>query len=104
MLWDRKLVEALWDYQYSWEIYTPVSKRKYGHYVLPMVYGQNLIGRIEAIADRKADTLTVRNIWYEPGVPQTKRMKTALEKSLQRLADFNDCHQVQLIPGSSGLS
>ena len=96
MLWDRRLVEAIWDYQYTWEIYTPMSKRKYGHYVLPMVYGQNLIGRIEAIADRKADTLTVPHIWYEPGVSQTKGIKTALEKSLKRLASFNECREVQV--------
>ena len=67
MLWDRKLIEDVWDYKYSWEIYTPAEKRKYGYYVLPMVYGRNLVGRIEAVADRKAGILEVRNVWYEPG-------------------------------------
>ena len=47
MLWDRKLIEAIWNYQYSWEIYTPAVKRKYGYYVLPVVYGDRFIGRIE---------------------------------------------------------
>ena len=90
MLWDRKLIEAIWDYQYSWEIYTPVAKRKYGYYVLPMLYGQDLIGRIEAIADRKANTLVIRNIWYEPKVRQTKKLANMLDMSCRRLAKFNE--------------
>ena len=91
MLWDRKLIEAVWDYKYSWEIYTPADKRKYGYYVLPMVYGQNLIGRIEAAADRKTGILDVRNIWYEDGVRKTKKLANALERSIKRLARFNNC-------------
>ena len=94
MLWDRKLIEALWDYHYSWEIYTPAEKRKYGYYVLPMLFGQKLIGRIEAAADRKNQTLTVRNIWFEPGIRQTQKLHQALDRSIQRLAGFNDCNQI----------
>ena len=93
MLWDRKLIEALWNYQYSWEIYTPVSKRRYGYYVLPMLYGDRLIGRIEPKADRKTKTLTVNNIWLEPGVRQTKKLSGMIDKAVQRLAKFNDCQQ-----------
>ncbi len=91
MLWDRKLIGALWDFQYSWEIYTPADKRRYGYYVLPIVYGENLIGRIEAAADRKTNILTVRNIWYEPGVKQTKKLCMALDGGIRRLARFNGC-------------
>ncbi len=93
-LWDRKLIEALWGYHYSWEIYTPPEKRKYGHYVLPMLYGEDFIGRIEAIADAKAGVLTVKNIWYEDGVRKTKKMAAALARSVQRLAKFNGCSEV----------
>lgn len=91
MLWDRKLIEAVWDYQYSWEIYTPREKRRYGYYVLPILYGEKLIGRIEAVAERKTGTLQVRNIWYEPGVRQTKKLQTALDAAIRRFAGFNDC-------------
>ena len=95
MLWDRKLINTLWDYQYSWEIYTPVVKRKYGYYVLPMLYGQNLIGRIEAVADRQKSTLEVRNIWYEPGCKETKKLNTMVSAAFRRLAKFNDCRQIR---------
>ena len=91
MLWDRKLIEALFGFQYSWEIYTPASKRKYGYYVLPVLYGDRLIGRIEPKADRKANTLTVQNIWLEPGVRQTKKLSGLIDKAVGRLARFNGC-------------
>ena len=95
MLWDRKLIEAIWDYRYSWEIYTPAQKRKYGYYVLPIVYGQNLIGRMEAVAERKTGTLEIRNIWYEPGVRETKKLAHALEAGVRRLARFNECDKLR---------
>ena len=91
MLWDRKLIEALFGFQYSWEIYTPASKRKYGYYVLPVLYGDRLVGRIEPKADRKANSLTVQNIWFEPGVRQTKTLSGMIDKAVCRLARFNGC-------------
>ena len=91
MLWDRKLVEAVWNYQYSWEIYTPVVKRKYGYYVLPMLWGDRLVGRIEPKADRGSQTLTVNNLWLEPGVRRTKQLSGRIDRSVQRLARFNAC-------------
>ena len=94
MLWDRKLVEAIWDYRYSWEIYTPPGKRRFGYYVLPMLYGERMAGRIEAAADRKAGTLVVKNIWYESGIRPTKKLNTAVDAAFGRLAKFNDCSRI----------
>ena len=94
MLWDRKLIEAVWDYRYSWEIYTPAQKRKFGYYVLPMVYGEKMAGRIEAAADRKAETLVIKNLWYEPGIRQTKKLNAAVDAAIRRLAKFNDCRLI----------
>ena len=95
VLWDRKLVEAVWDYRYSWEIYTPAEKRKFGTYVLPMLYGEKMAGRIEAAADRKAETLVVKNVWYEPGIRQTKKLNAAVDAALRRLAKFNGCSRIE---------
>lgn len=94
MLWDRKLIEAIWDYQYSWEIYTPAEKRKYGYYVLPMLYGEKMAGRIEAAADRKAETLVIKNIWFEPGIRQTIKLNAAVDAAIGRLAKFNGCSRI----------
>ena len=94
MLWDRKLVEALWDFKYSWEIYTPADKRKYGYYVLPVLSGDRFAGRIEAAADRKTGTLTVKHIWYEDGVRRTKKLASAVDGAVRRLAKLNGCSQI----------
>ena len=91
MLWDRKLIEAIWNYRYSWEIYTPAVKRKYGYYVLPMIYGQEMIGRVEAAAERKEQRLILKNIWLEPRVRTSQKLNRAVEASVQRLARFNEC-------------
>lgn len=91
MLWDRKLIEALWGFQYSWEIYTPADKRRYGYYVLPVICGDRFIGRIEPKADRKANILTVQNIWFEPGVRQTKKLAGQIDRAAARLAKMNGC-------------
>ena len=94
MLWDRKLIEVIWDYQYSWEIYTPAEKRKFGYYVLPMVYGEKMAGRIEAAADRKAETLVIKNVWFEAGIRQTKKLNAAVDAAIGRLARFNGCSRI----------
>lgn len=88
LLWDRKLIRALFGFDYKWEIYTPAAQRKYGHYVLPVLYGDRFAGRIEAAADRKSGTLVVKNIWQEDGgaVPPD-----VLRACLTRFAAFNGC-------------
>lgn len=91
LLWDKALVLSLWDFRYSWEIYTPAVKRKYGYYTLPILYADRFIGRIEAVPDRKEGILQVKGLWWEPGVKQTKALHLALERTLGRFAKFNDC-------------
>ena len=93
-LWDKALIRSLWDFQYSWEIYTPADKRKYGYYTLPILYGERFAGRIEAVPDRKTGVLWVRGLWWEPGIRQTKKLTGALERTLKSFAEFNDCKTV----------
>jgi uncharacterized protein YcaQ len=50
-----------------------------------------LIGRIEPRADRKTQTLTVQNLWLEPGVRMTKKLSGQIDRAVQRLARFNGC-------------
>jgi uncharacterized protein YcaQ len=89
-LWDRKLIKALFDFDYTWEIYHPAHKRKYGYYVLPILYGERFAGRFEAAADRKTNTLVVRNIWYEENVKRTRSLEKALDGCIERFAKFNE--------------
>ena len=102
LLWDKALILALWDFRYSWEIYTPADKRRYGYYTLPVLYGDRFIGRIDTAADRRNGILRVNGIWWEPGVRQTKKRDAALESALKRFAAFNDCRSIEITPAVSG--
>ena len=60
LLWDRKLIGAVFDFSYKWEIYTPKQQRRYGYYVLPILYGDRFVGRIEMAYDKKQVKLDIK--------------------------------------------
>jgi len=93
-MWDRKLIRQLFGFEYTWEIYTPPEKRKYGYYVLPVLMGNRFVGRIEAIAGKKDKTLTIRNFWPEKGFKGGKGFQKKLDQRLLRFARFNQCDKV----------
>jgi uncharacterized protein YcaQ len=95
LMWDRKLIKALFDFSYKWEIYTPPEQRKYGHYVLPILSGERFAGRAELVCDRKRNTLNVNNVWLEEGVKYTKQLSRKLERCFKRFAKFNECDTVK---------
>ena len=66
---DRDRAEALWDFFYRIEIYVPKAKREYGYYVLPILRGDRLIGRIEPVFERKTGLLRIEGVFAEPGAP-----------------------------------
>lgn len=94
LMWDKALIKSLWDFQYSWEIYTPVVKRKYGYYTLPILFGDKFVGRIETVADRKESVLRVKDVWWEEGIRQTKKLEAALDKAVKTISKFNECKEI----------
>lgn len=102
MLWDRKLIKELFDFDYKWEIYTPENQRKYGYYVLPILSGESLIGRTEVIADSKKKVLIVKNIWFEKNEKPTKKIYTELDRCYQRFMKFHELKDIHYAEGILG--
>lgn len=96
VLWDRKLIKAIFEFQYKWEIYTPQVERKYGYYVLPILSGESLIGRVEIVNQKKNKCLVIENIWLEDGIRQTKKLSANLNRCFKRFAKFNGCDDIKL--------
>jgi uncharacterized protein YcaQ len=80
---DRDRAEALWDFYYRLEMYVPKAKREYGYYVLPILKGDRVVGRIEPVHDRKGGELRVLGTWWENGV-----RPVSLDAPLRKLARF----------------
>jgi len=88
-MWDRKIVQAIFGFHYSWEIYTPEKARKYGYYVLPVIYGEGFAGRLEAVPE--SGVMKLKHFWPEEGFRRTDAFDRALEDCVSRLAAFNGC-------------
>jgi uncharacterized protein YcaQ len=99
---DRNRTERLFGYFYRIEVFVPEPKRQYGYYVFPRLEGGRLVGRIDMKADRKAGTLDVRRLWWEPKVRASAGRMERLEAELARLAKFTGVEDVRWLEGARG--
>jgi uncharacterized protein YcaQ len=67
LVWDRGLLGSLFDFEYVWELFLPPAKRRWGWYVLPILFGDRLVGRIEPRIDRANGLVRVPGLWWEDG-------------------------------------
>jgi uncharacterized protein YcaQ len=89
MLWDRLMVKKVFDFEYSWEVYVPAAKRKYGYYVLPVLYKNNLIARFEPVKYEKGRPLAVKNWWWEPSLyKKGPKIREAVLEGLENFAHY----------------
>lgn len=84
LIHDRIRTKRLFGFDYQLEIYIPKAKRKYGYYVLPILHGDRLIGRIDPVFDRKAAVLRVNGLWAEEGAPASAG--PAVSRAIRELA------------------
>jgi uncharacterized protein len=89
-MWERKRVQRLFDFDYRIEIYVPAPKRTYGYYVLPFLFGDRFVARVDLRADRKRGALEVRGAWAEPGMVDDLDALPALAAELWTLAGWLD--------------
>jgi len=88
LLWDRKLIKEIFDFEYIWEVYKPVTERKYGYYVLPVLYGDKFVARFEPKLNRKTRRLEIINWWWEPKVIVSQEMKQGLDRCFEEFTSY----------------
>lgn len=94
LIWDRDLIKTVFNFDYKWEVYTPVSKRKYGYYVLPILYNNSFIGRIEFELQRKDNPLIIKNVWWEQDCLITKETIKYMKEALHRFKDYLNAKEI----------
>jgi hypothetical protein len=88
LICDRARTEQLFDFRYRLEIYTPKSKRRYGFWVMPILAGDRLIGRLDLALDRRTSVLRAIAVHLEPGAPGARTAAPGVRAALRDLASF----------------
>jgi len=86
LVYDRKRMGELFEFEYYLEMYKPVAQRRWGYYALPILYGDRLVGKLDASADRKSGTFAVIDVHED--VPFTREMGAAVNDEIRGLATW----------------
>ncbi len=88
LLWDRRMVSDIFGFDYKWETYTPVESRKFGHYVLPILYGTEFIGRIEPVLNRDKGVIEIKGLWMEPSFKWDDEARKSFRMCLEEFQKY----------------
>lgn len=94
LICDRARTLQLFGFDFRNEIYTPKERRRFGYYVLPILQGDRLIGRVDPFFDRKEALLRIRAIHLEAGVRATKKLRQELDRTFAELAAFVGAREI----------
>jgi uncharacterized protein YcaQ len=97
VVWNRDRAMRLFGFHYRIEIYTPPPKRIYGYYVLPVLWGDNVVGRLDMKSDRQGGALLVQAAFTEPGVP-AQSLAEDLAPELLAMAEWLGLDRVDVLP------
>jgi uncharacterized protein len=97
LLWDTKLLAGLFDFDFVWEGFFKAEKRRWGYYVLPILFGDRLVGRIEPRIERDAGVVQILGLWWEDGF-DPKRVDgflDAMHDALQAYVRFAGAERIE---------
>ena len=96
VVWDRERTETLFDFTYRLECYTPAAKRRYGYFVLPVLYRGALVARLDAKAHRKTGQFEVKAFYLEPGIKVTDELVSEIGAAITACARWHDTPEVRI--------
>jgi hypothetical protein len=96
LVWDRTRAQALFDFEYAIECYTPAPERRYGYFSLPILHRGNLVGRLDAKAHRAEGVFEVKAMFLEPGQAVTPRLVADVAAAIARTARWHGTPAVRL--------
>jgi uncharacterized protein len=95
LCWERRWMEQVFGFVYRIEIYVPEPKRQFGYYVLPFLFGDQLVARVDLKADRHRSTLMAKGAFGEPGIPAAD-VVTAMAAELRLMATWLGLEHVEV--------
>ncbi|MCZ6681188.1 MAG: winged helix DNA-binding domain-containing protein [Candidatus Poribacteria bacterium] len=98
----RERLKKLFGFEYKLECYLPVEKRRYGYFCLPILWGDEFVGRLDAKADRKRKTFIVRKVIFEQEFENDPDLLPVLAGKLWTLARFNNCESIVIEAATPG--
>jgi hypothetical protein len=96
ILWDRKFIKRVFDFEYVWEVYKPVKEREYGYYVLPILHKDKFIGRFEPVLDKKKKELIVKNCWWKNDIDFDNELKMSLRTAFIDFMKYLDTKSIKI--------
>lgn len=97
LLWDRRALRDLFQFDYVWEVYKPEHLRTWGYYVLPVLYGDRFVARIDARLE--GDNWNIRRWWWEEGVRVTPDLLAALHAAVVSFRAYLGARRTIVAPG-----
>lgn len=91
---QRKRLLNIFDFDYLIECYVPEKKRLFGYYVLPILWGERFVGRLDPKVDRKTSTFHIRNLWFEEGYVPDDAFLSVFTARITAFACFCSCEKV----------
>jgi len=100
LLWDRALLQPLFGFDYLWEVYVPEAKRRWGYYVLPILFRDRLVGRIEPRIDGKSGSVRILGLWWEDGFAprRAEGFVEAMREALRAYLGFAGARKIEWAP------
>ena len=100
LVWDRALLGSLFEFDYVWELFLPPAKRRWGWYVLPMLFRDRFVGRIEPRIDRAGGQVQVLDLWWEDGFAprRTEGFVDAMRDALRAYLRFAGATRLEWAP------